>query len=156
MLSTLKKKVLCTMVFRPSRPVESITHTLFLPPQEALGSPSSSFSLLPAFLLSLPELGQVSPSTSPADCGYSLRNQRIIRRQALLTSYLVSRLLGLSGGGWDGGGWSHSTGLQTNHERAGIGGMAGRRDPVLASWNGHPARGRESQRMRNPEVLPFS
>lgn len=64
-----------------------------------------------------------SPHQQPGDC--SLRNQSIIRRLAALTSYLVSRLLGLSGRGWDGGGRSHSSGLQINPGRAGIGGVAG-------------------------------
>lgn len=109
------------------RPAESIAHPLFSPLHDALGHLTGR-QLCPQhqpFCISPLSLDKsvFSPPQQTGD--YSLRNQSISRRQAPLTSYLVSRLLGLSGRGWDRGRWSHSAGLQTNPGRAGIGGAAG-------------------------------
>lgn len=102
-------------------------HASLIPPSprsfgsshQQLCSPSQTFRISPLHL----EESLFSPHQQTGNC--TPRDQSVTRRQAPLTSYLVSRLLGLSGRGWDGGGRSHSAGLQTNPGRAGIGGVAG-------------------------------
>lgn len=100
-------------------------HTALIPPSPcSFGLPHQQLCS-PSFRISPLHLEESLFSPHQQTGNYPLRNQSITRRQAPLTSYLVSRLLGLSGRGRDGGGWSHSAGLQTNPGRAGIGGVAG-------------------------------